>query len=111
MKNIRPTGRITPLRVATFSNCCTSAGSCSASGSNLLKSGSTSTGDTRTPNNTATIVGIQNQNHHCFGDRRITQNNTITSRPATPQVSRKLFVWSQTQLPQPCTDKPYATAT
>src|SRR5438034_1043725 len=59
----------------------------------------------------AAIVGIQNQNHQCFGDLRITQNSTIVSREPTNHVSRKLFARSQAQLPHPCTDNPYAKAT
>src|SRR5271170_4678739 len=110
MKNILSGGKLTPLRATTFSSCCTSAGSRCCSGSNLLNSGSTTIGEAKTPNSTAAIVGIQNQNHQCFGDLRITQNSIITSSAPTIQVSRKLFVRSHAQLPQPCTDSPYATA-
>src|SRR5271170_4848931 len=91
MKNILSGGRLTPLRATTFSNCATSAGSRCCNGSNLSNSGSTTIGERKTPNNTATIVGIQNQNHQCLGDRPITQNNTITSNPPTSHASRKLF--------------------
>src|ERR1700679_328017 len=111
MKNILSGGKLTPLRATTLSNCATSAGSCCSSGSNLLNSGSTRIGERKTPNSTAAIVGIENQNHQCFGDRWITQNSIITSNPATIHVSKKLFVRSQTQLPQPCTDSPYANPT
>src|ERR1700722_8204370 len=108
MKNILSGGRLTPLRATTFSNCSTNAGLCFWSGSNLLNSGSTNTGEMKTPNSTPTIVGIQNQNHQCFGDFRITQNSTITSSDATDHVSRKPFARSQAQLPHPCTERPYA---
>src|SRR5712691_12896888 len=111
MKNILSGGRLTPLRATTFSNCCTSAGLRCWSGSNLLNSGSTRIGETKTPNNTPAIVGIQNQNHQCFGDLRITQNSTIASSEPTNHVSRKPFTRSQAQLPHPCTDSPYPTAT
>src|SRR5437763_12566530 len=111
MKNIRSGGRVTPLRATTLSNCATSAGSRCWRGSNLLNSGSIRMGEIKTPNSTPPIVGIQNHNHQCFGDLRITQNSSITRRDATSHVSRKPFAWSQTQLPHPCTDNPYATAT
>src|ERR1700722_8111887 len=110
MKNILSGGRVTPLRATTRSNCATSAGSCCCNGSNLLKSGSTMIGERKTPNKTATMVGIQNQNHQRFGDHRITQNNTITSSPATIHSSRKLLPKSANQLPQRWTDNPYASA-
>src|SRR5260370_39244301 len=110
MKNILSGGRLTPLRATTFSSCSTNAGLRCWSGSNLLNSGSTRIGETKTPNSTPAIVGIQNQNHQCFGDLRITQNSTIASSAATTHASRKLFVRSQAQLPQPRTDKPYAIA-
>src|ERR1700754_4346610 len=106
MKNIRSGGTLTPLRATTFSSCATSAGSCCCNGSNLLNIGSIRTGEIKTPNSTQAIAGIQNQNHQCFGDLRITQNNIITSSEPTNHVSRKPFVRSQSQLPQPCTDSP-----
>src|SRR4030081_3310267 len=110
MKNILSGGRLTPLRATPFSNCSTNAGLRCWSGSNLLNSGSTTIGETNTPNSTPAIVGIQNQNHQCFGDLRITQNSTMVIREPTNHVSRKLFARSQAQLPHPCTDKPYAKA-
>src|SRR5882724_5793644 len=110
MKNILSVGRFTPLRATTFSSFSTNAGLRCWSGSNLLNSGSTTIGETNTPNSTPAIVGIQNQNHQCFGDLRITQNSTIVSSEPTNHVSRKPFARSQAQLPQPCTDRPYAIA-
>src|SRR5271163_3881255 len=98
MKNILSGGRLTPLRATTFSSCATNAGSRCSNGSNLLNSGSTRIGETKTPNSTPAIVGIQNQNHQCFGDRRITQNSIIARSAPTNHVSRKLLVASQTQL-------------
>src|SRR6201991_3780996 len=106
MKNILSGGTFTPLRATTFSSCVTSAGLFFSSGSNLLNIGSIRIGEINTPNSTAAIAGIQNQNHQCFGDFRITQNNIITSSEPTNHVSRKPFVRSQSQLPQPCTDSP-----
>src|SRR5882757_9054653 len=95
MKNILSGGRLTPVRATTFSNCFTKAGLRCWSGSNLLNSGSTTIGEIKTPNSTPAIVGIQNQNHQCFGDLRITRNSTIVSREPTNHVSRKLFARSQ----------------
>src|SRR5882757_11111497 len=110
MKNILSGGRLTPLRATTFSNCSTNTGLCCWSGSNLLNSGSTTIGERKTPNNTPAMVGIQNQNHQCFGDRRITQNSIITRSAPTNHVRKKLFTRSHAQLPHPCTDRPYASA-
>src|SRR5216684_266332 len=56
MKNILSGGRLTPLRATTFSNCSTNAGLRCWSGSNLLNSGSTRIGETKTPNSTPAIV-------------------------------------------------------
>src|SRR5882757_9259334 len=104
MKNILSGGRLTPLRATTFSNCATKAGSRCCSGSNLLNIGSTTIGEMKTPNRTPAMVGIQNQNHQCFGDLRITQNSTISRSEPTNHVSRKPLAWSQSQLAHPCTD-------
>src|ERR1700722_12848628 len=109
MKNILSGGRLTPLRSTTRSNCWTSAGCACCSGSNLSKSGSIRIGVRYTPKSTAAIVGIQNQNHQRSGDLRMIQKSTITSSAVTSQEIAKLFVQSRAQLPQPCTDSPYAS--
>src|ERR1700733_12613604 len=92
MKNILSGGKFTRLRATTFSSCATNAELVCCNGSNLLNSGSTRIGEIKTPNNTPAIAGIQNQNHQCFGDLPITQNNIITSSEPTNHVSRNPFV-------------------
>ncbi len=106
MENIRPGGRLMPLRATTFSNCWTRAGFDCWSGSNLLKSGSMRIGERKTPKRTAAMAGTQNQSHQRVGDLRIAQKSSRTSMLPTIQMRRKLLVWSQSQLGQCCTESP-----
>src|ERR1035438_5761208 len=106
IRNMRSGGIDNPPRVTTRSNCCTSAGFESASGSNLLNSGSKTYGAPQTEPIVTSTDGIQNQNHQRVGDLRIIQNISIAISPAPAHNIPSSLPLSTSQLPHPCTDSP-----
>src|SRR5450432_1611857 len=107
IRNIRSGGIAMPLRATTCSNRWTSTGLVFASGSNLLNSGSMTYGVMKTPATTQIIAGIQNQNHQRDGDLRMVQAIKSMRWLTISHSNANTFALSPSQLPQPCTERPY----